>query len=161
MKVGAFSTPRLKLASWRDIAADALEALFEPDVTRALPPPFQSTSDDGTRRALLAEMEGEAEILAMFTRMGDAIGLLILSADNSDVHIGYLFARTSWGQGYAGELLDGLQKHVAENTDVAALTGGVTYDNPASARVLERAGFEVVEEREQERIFRWLNVAAG
>ena len=75
------------------------------------------------------------------------IGLVILAGDSAlaavlDLHIGYLFAESAWGQGFASELLEGLVAWTGRARPVR-LVGGVGKDNPASARVLEKAGFRI------------------
>jgi RimJ/RimL family protein N-acetyltransferase len=52
--------------------------------------------------------------------------------------IGYWFGRPYWGQGFASEALNGF---IAEARRLGALEAGHFVDNPASGRVLEKAGF--------------------
>ncbi|MBI1417983.1 MAG: GNAT family N-acetyltransferase [Limimaricola sp.] len=55
--------------------------------------------------------------------------------------LGYMFARDSWGQGYATEMVRALVDASFARYDWDAITADVWADNPASARVLEKAGF--------------------
>ena len=75
---------------------------------------------------------------------GRLLGLLILSYQPEawQVHLGYLFDETAWGQGYASELVGGVVTALAPVAPVEGL-GGVARDNPASARVLVKNGFAV------------------
>ena len=68
--------------------------------------------------------------------------MLILAApEQADhIHLGYLLDEPAWGLGYASEILQGLAVQFAHQT--VQLTAGVGHDNPASARVLEKAGFK-------------------
>ena len=54
------------------------------------------------------------------------------------VEIGYWFGKPFWGRGYASEALGAF---VEEAQTLGALEAGHFIDNPASGRVLERAGF--------------------
>ena len=79
---------------------------------------------------------------------GELIGSAGLGADGDNVEVGYWIARRHWGQGYATDALLAV-------LDVAAMLGHRRVvachflDNPASGRVLEKAGFiasgEIVE----------------
>ena len=64
------------------------------------------------------------------------------AAEKPTVHIGYLLAETVWGQGIATELMKGFVSSVKNNGPLR-LAGGVDRGNPASARVLQKAGFVV------------------
>lgn len=58
--------------------------------------------------------------------------------DGDAFEIGYWLGRPYWGQGYATEALSGL---VAEARSLGTLQAGHFVDNPASGRVLRKAGF--------------------
>lgn len=73
------------------------------------------------------------------------IGLVILASDTDPsepqtIHIGYLLAKSAWGKGLASELVSGLVAEVKHHGPIK-LVGGVDRSNPASARVLQKAGF--------------------
>ena len=74
----------------------------------------------------------------------ELIGLVILAQDPDaalpTVHLGYLFAKSVWGRGAASEVVTGLVQSLRASAPVR-LVGGVDPANPASARVLEKAGF--------------------
>jgi RimJ/RimL family protein N-acetyltransferase len=64
----------------------------------------------------------------------------------SDVHrrsaeIGYWIAEPHWGRGLATASLRALSTWAMENFDLVRLQAGVFAWNPASARVLEKAGY--------------------
>ena len=63
-------------------------------------------------------------------------------ADEKRCHIGYLLAEPTWGKGYATELVTGLVEALRSEAPMTLL-GGVDTKNPASARVLEKAGFRL------------------
>ena len=65
-------------------------------------------------------------------------------ADREDV--GFWLGEPYWGRGYLTEALAALVAHVfAERRDVAVIRSGWFEGNAGSARVHEKAGFEVVE----------------
>jgi RimJ/RimL family protein N-acetyltransferase len=57
------------------------------------------------------------------------------------VEMGYWIARPHWGRGYATEACAALIE-IAKTLGLACLEGSHFLDNPASARVLEKLGFE-------------------
>lgn len=164
MRTLGFSTPRLRTGDWRTATPSALAAIFAPDVIRALPPEFHSADDDSTRRSVLIALEDEATVLGLFDSQSAMNGLLILSPEISDsgtiLHLGYLLAQNCWGQGLAGEMLTGLQEAARMEPTLWALSGGVALDNPASARVLERAGFQRQSVEDGVATYLWINVPA-
>lgn len=54
---------------------------------------------------------------------------------------GYWIGRPYWGRGFASEALDGALGWVRRGWKRRAVTAGHFVDNPASGRVLEKAGF--------------------
>jgi RimJ/RimL family protein N-acetyltransferase len=59
------------------------------------------------------------------------------------VEMGYWISRPHWGHGFATEACTALID-IARTLDLASLEGSHFIDNPASARVLEKLGFEPV-----------------
>jgi len=59
------------------------------------------------------------------------------------VEMGYWIARTFWSRGFATEACTALID-IARSLGLASLEGAHFLDNPASARVLEKLGFEPV-----------------
>ncbi len=151
-----FDTDRLSVRHWRgalegaaraELEAD-LAAILSPAVLAPLPP---SLHWDGARESLPGWIEAraaESDVLLVTGReSGALLGLMILAPDpeapeGPALHLGYLLAETAWGKGYASELVQGL---VAARTGQGPLRliGGVERSNPASARVLVKAGFAV------------------
>ena len=62
-----------------------------------------------------------------------------------EVRLGYLLAEDAWGQGIASELVSGFVGWCREQTSVSSIAGGVALDNPASRRVMQKNGFELVQ----------------
>ncbi len=135
-----YETGRLSV---RPVAADLAErcgselaGILCDEVLAPLPPALWQDADDPG--AWIAARLGESEVLGIW--QGERlVGLLLrVAPEPGTVHLGYLFARRVWGQGLASEMISGL---VEALEGPLTLTGGVAADNPASARVLEKAGF--------------------
>ena len=128
----------------RRMLEEALIQVLTPDVLAPLPPPLQLAATPDAMSCWINDRAAESEVSVI--RDGatqDIIGLLILVSLTDpvpSVHLGYLLAQSTWGKGYATEVLSGL---VAQASSLAPITliGGVACDNPASARVLIKAGF--------------------
>ena len=67
--------------------------------------------------------------------------------------IGYMFAQSAWGKWYASELVLGLVATLRAAGFKYAF-GGVADQNPASARVLEKAGFEAISNQGVTKMYR-------
>ena len=145
-----FETERLSVAHWADTIAVAvarrnlatqLPDLLTPDVIAHLPPFFDLT--DQNIDQWIDARDAESDIyLIRETGTGSIIGLT--PPFNNDIHLGYLLGQSAWGHGYASELLAGLVLHVPKIG--FRLLGGVGRENPASAHVLRKTGFQLVPE---------------
>ena len=139
-----FQTERLYVRRWRGdvdtaLAKDML-AILTPEVLVPLPPGMQFNGNDVA--GWMAAQAREAD-LHLIQQPGSKVtlGVLILAPmRGGDVHIGYLFGKAAWCKGYATELVQGLVQAMAGQAGTR-LIGGVAKDNPASARVLVKAGF--------------------
>ncbi|GAB5449166.1 GNAT family N-acetyltransferase [Gymnodinialimonas sp.] len=127
-----FETERLRVRPWSSAhSSEALAAVLTPAVLAPLPPPLQKMDPE----AWIAERLAESDVYAVEAE-GRLIGVMLL-APLEVPHLGYLLAEHAWGKGYATELVRG----VAAAIPGGALRAGVARDNPASIRVLEKAGF--------------------
>ena len=61
---------------------------------------------------------------------------------DEDPQLGYMFARAHWGKGYATEMGRALIDHCWTQYDWSLIRADAFADNPASAHVLEKLGFE-------------------
>lgn len=160
MRSAEFTTARLSVHSWRPVISDkagrrALEASLSGILTRPvlqhLPPPLHLDDPDGVSSWIDARAEESEVLLIEWKDGGKLVGLMILASDPDvaempTIHIGYLLAETHWGQGLATELMQGFVSAV-KNDGPLRLVGGVDKGNPASARVLQKAGFVLEPER--------------
>lgn len=55
--------------------------------------------------------------------------------------VGYMLARRHWGRGFAVEALRAWCAHMFRTTRAGSIVGERWIDNPASGRVMEKAGF--------------------
>ncbi len=151
MDMVSFNTDRLTLCHWHDAldgpqTRDPLERdllpLLTPTVLAHLPPSLQTPQTPNAINKWVTDRARESDVYTISTRaQGQLVGLLILAAPHraDHIHLGYLLAEREWGQGYASEILQGLVAQFANQR--VRLTGGVGRDNPASGRVLVKAGF--------------------
>ena len=133
----------LQGGDWRQLAPDDLAALFTPAVVEFLPSGFQGLTTETDQRDFLTNLSQQAEVLALFEQSGAGVGLVILShgdSDSTERHLGYLLAQRVWGQGLATGVIAALQD--LHRGTVVTLCGGVMQGNTASARLLQRAGFQ-------------------
>lgn len=111
-----------------------------------LPPSFQLEKQNNDISSWVDARDAESDVyLVEWNNNAKLIGLLILAGDpkmeeTQRIHLGYLLAETECGQGLATELVAGVVDAVSRDGPLMLL-GGVAKDNPASARVLEKAGF--------------------
>ncbi|NUT96889.1 MAG: GNAT family N-acetyltransferase [Saccharothrix sp.] len=141
------STDRLDLPSWTDADLAAVTA-----GTR-LPHWAQDFPADGDRviAGLVAEQplwRGEfGHRLLVERATGLVVGSIGLFWPPSDgrLEIGYGVVPSRQGRGYATEATRALAAHALTAPGVAVVHAGVEPANPASVRVLEKAGFALVE----------------
>ncbi len=157
MPVEHFATERLSAQNWRPFIEDRakrhkleteMTSLLTRRVQKHLPPALKLDSGADAISCWISARAEESDVLLVTLReSGELVGLMILASDQRtgdipSVHIGYLLAETAWGQGFATELVAGLASAMKHSSPVR-LIGGVDPDNPASARVLQKAGFAV------------------
>lgn len=68
------------------------------------------------------------------------IGFMHCSCQDSVVEIGYSIGRKYWGQGIATEALRTVLDFAFREFGVHRIEGRCEWDNPASARVMEKCG---------------------
>ena len=150
LQFDGFETARLAVSPWPEQATPAdtaeLARLLTPPVLAPLPPGMQLARRPGAVPDWIAARRAESTLCAVRARdSGALLGLLILAEPPADatppeLHLGYLLGQQHWGRGYASELVHGLVAALVQAAPLR-LIGGVGADNPASARVLRKAGF--------------------
>ncbi len=78
--------------------------------------------------------------LGIYLKSGRFIGAAGMGGD--PINIGYYIDPTLWGQGYATEALDAFLSDMMPRLGLDELFADVFTDNPGSARLLEKLGFE-------------------
>jgi RimJ/RimL family protein N-acetyltransferase len=106
--------------------------------------PFPYTAADAT--AWIAHASGHMPIVTFAIVVdGEAVGGtgIELGADvfHRSAEIGYWLGEPFWGRGIATEVLRALTDYAWATFDIIRLEAGVFSWNPASARVLEKAGY--------------------
>ena len=141
-------TARLLL---RRPAADDAEAVFsrysaDAEVTRYVGFPRHTAIDDTRAFLRFSDDQWQRWPAGPYVACSRADGALLGSTGLMfetpyRAATGYVFARDAWGMGYAGEALAAMVE-VARATGVLRLYAIVHAEHRASARVLERAGFD-------------------
>ncbi len=139
------TTERLVLRAPQVADAEAIAAYVgDLEVARMLSPvPHPYTREDAEAFvARCADLPPDQRVFAVADRDGFA-GLLGFQRENGErlCEVGYWFGRPHWGRGYATEALRAALARAAQGWGVRALLSGHFVDNPASGRVLEKAGF--------------------
>jgi ribosomal-protein-alanine N-acetyltransferase len=155
-------TPRLRL---RDLqAADAaaevalLEGLYADErVTAQMPfwPYGHTATVNHVKRQLQAQQARQRrvyELVVEVRRTGSFAGLcgLVVTTAAADVkrgnprtaELGYVLAANRWGHGYATELVQHLLRAAWEPLGLERVEAIIAKDHRASAKVLQRAGFQ-------------------
>jgi len=144
-----FQTDRLVLR--RPTEADA-EAIYggwarDPEVTKYLVwRPHASVVDAREHVARCrTSWEAGSEFVWLVQRRDEAVlvGSLASRRNEHGVNLGYLLARRFWGRGYMVEALVPVVDWWLAQPDVHRVWATTDVENRASARVLEKAGFEL------------------
>jgi [ribosomal protein S5]-alanine N-acetyltransferase len=91
---------------------------------------------------LASVLDGEEGVVFVIVRSGTLIGCTGYRAFARDhAELGYWIGKPYWGMGYATEAVQALVRYAFATDGFAYLTVGHFSDNPASARVIAKAGF--------------------
>jgi RimJ/RimL family protein N-acetyltransferase len=144
----SIKTERLVLRT--PLASDAARiALLAGDyavasMTGTIPHPYDEDMAADWIKSLAGGEEGVAFAVE---RTGAVIGCVGYRAmDDVHAEIGYWIGKSYWGLGYATEATQALIRHVFAEEGFDYLTVGHFRENPASARVIAKLGFEAAGE---------------
>lgn len=155
MELGScsFKTPRLVVYEWHSRSggtsrelANLVRALLTPRVTRWLPAEWRGPYPFRRAHAWVEQRDREGTTLVVVERASRSpVGLVLLAgagpaAEGNEVRLGYLLAESVWGRGLASELVLGFVEW-CRTVGVATIVAGVSAENVASRRVLEKCGF--------------------
>jgi RimJ/RimL family protein N-acetyltransferase len=106
--------------------------------------PYPYTDRDA-RNWLEAVIDAEPETTFAIDVAGEAVGgigyTMQYDVDRRSAEIGYWLGEEFWGRGIATEAVIAMTDHAFANHDLCRLYAHVFAWNPASARVLEKAGY--------------------
>jgi RimJ/RimL family protein N-acetyltransferase len=106
--------------------------------------PYPYTDRDA-RNWLEAVIDAEPETTFAIDVAGEAVGgigyTMQYDVDRRSAEIGYWLGEEFWGRGIATEAVIAVTDHAFANHDLCRLYAHVFAWNPASARVLEKAGY--------------------
>jgi RimJ/RimL family protein N-acetyltransferase len=153
-----FSTSRLAVkeliaplaTAERSRLVQVLPTILTPEVVKDLPDYFQNIHSHSDAEQWLERMLSESRLLQISYGEHSVIGFLFVHVEaDADAYIGYLLAEPYWGQGLASELLQGFIQVASQVEGWQQLLGGVAAANVASAKLLEKLGFKLLEIDEQ------------
>ncbi|MEN8169760.1 MAG: GNAT family N-acetyltransferase [Pseudomonadota bacterium] len=87
-------------------------------------------------------MHGEERLPWVILADGVVVGMIEVKLKGCNAGMGYVLAPEAWGQGYATEALGLVSEALFHHTPVSAIWALCVTQNPASARVLEKCGYQ-------------------
>jgi len=140
-----FETPRLRLRASRLEDAEAIFAEYaqNPNVAKYVVwRPHQSVLEtrDFLRYCDQERLAGRTFSYVVLKKDdGRLIGMLDLGAEGG---LGYVLSQAFWGQGYMTEALKAVVGWALGQEEIREIRATCDVDNPASARVMEKAGLK-------------------
>lgn len=138
-----FRSERLFLRpAWPEDWSDLFHAVQHADIARNLAAvPWPYGPDDAKAYAAQPQDRRHPHFLVTLPSGGETIGTVaLMQGPGGRTELGYWIARPHWGQGYATEAARGVLT-LARTLGHARVHAAHFQDNPASARVLRKAGF--------------------
>jgi len=128
---------RFRTDDWQDLyeyLSDSEVVFFEPY------PPF--TPDEAKTEA---KNRAESDAFLAVELNGKVIGNIYYgnNGTENEKEIGYVFARSAWGHGYATEAAKAVINS-AFATEITAVTADCADENPRSWKLLERLGMKLI-----------------
>lgn len=140
---------RLRFRPWKGSDAPRFVSLLDdPEVWRHLPEPYPDPLSEPLARELI-ELSNVAEhhVVRAVEADGETVGQVRLThapATNArgEAEISYWLGRSHWGRGIGTRMVVQFSaQSFRDNPQLSAIMARVHRDNPASARILERAGY--------------------
>lgn len=147
VNIAALEAPRLRL---RRLDENDIPALVQgagawevARYTALIPHPYtEADAREFLEGAMIDRNANTRHVFGIETRVGgDLIGCIEVNMGEGGDTFGYWLAPDFWGRGYATEAALAMCRFAFQNAGKAELCAAVHPDNPASARVLEKAGF--------------------
>ncbi len=147
----ALETPRLTLRRFEERdAALALAFYGSPETLRYIPREHIESEEAARAHALkFRGMYDERSALWWVIETRDPVeaigfgGLFMLDHTADSAEVGYGFLEAHWGQGYASEAVGAIIEYGFGPLGAHRIAGRVDPENPASARVLTKLGFQL------------------
>ena len=143
-------TKRLTLRRFKVTDADMMFNNWANDdeVTRYMRWPSYKSVDEAvnTLQNWVDSYEGESYYhwgicLDSYEMIG-SIGVFIDSEHDHRTELGYCIGRKWWNNGYVSEAVKAVIDYIFTNTDVERIEAFYAVDNPASGKVMQKAGME-------------------
>ena len=144
---GSIETPRLVLRAPDSSDAEAMFASYTQDADVARYMVWQPhVSLEATRDFVdgcVAHWDSRSALPYIITlkASGQLIGMLEARPHGHVVNIGYVLARSQWGQGLTGEAVQAFTATALRLPEVFRVEATCDVDNRPSARTLEKSGF--------------------
>ena len=143
---GIIVTERLQLKHIVQSDAVTIAELLADDretiqMTEHLPDPC--TPEAAKEWVRLRRKPGENVFAIQLNETGDFIGCVGIRQEGAVVHLGYWIGRAYWNNGYATEAAWAVVRN-ARSLGITEVQSEVFVENKASARVLEKLGFQNV-----------------
>lgn len=90
----------------------------------------------------LAAWQGVERLAWVIEAAGEVVGMIEVKLHGRNAGIGYVIAPHAWGQGYASGALCLLSEALFRHSPVSAIWALCVVENPASACVLEKCGYQ-------------------
>ena len=118
----------------------------DPEVTRYLTwRPHKNIEETYAILDLILKLwkEGDAYSYGITLKDSDSvIGMIAMHPDDFKIGLGYVLARPYWGKGYMTEAVRAVAEWLLRQPDVYRVFATCDVDNPASAKVMEKAGMK-------------------
>ena len=147
VNIGVLETPRLRLRRLTDDDIDTIVDLVSPwevaRYTSLIPHPYaRKDAIEFIEGAQLDRNANTRHVFGIERRIeGDLIGNIEVNMGTGDDTFGYCLGMDHWGQGYVTEAAQAMVRFAFQRAGKTELAAAVHPDNPASMRVLEKAGF--------------------
>lgn len=144
---GTIETPRLRLRGPVLSDADAMFASYTQDLDVARYMVWQTHASLDTTRAFIRSCEAQwsagsaLPYIITLEASGELIGMLEARPRNHVVNIGYVLARSQWGQGLMVEAIQAFTTTALRLPGIFRVEATCDVENHASARALEKSGF--------------------
>lgn len=137
-------TARLLLRPYRAAdRADFVALNTDADVRRRMGGPLPVDRAEALFERVLVGGAGLRAYAVELIEDGSYLGHVFVqrAGDEPEAELGFVLGRVAWGHGYATEAARALADDVLAAASPPRLVATVDLDHPASARVLEKAGF--------------------